>query len=80
MYESIPYTARHWKMLVHLFLVNRTFVWLANFPNSLLWCSEMCEAWSQKWMFNNDSRHAARNGELWLTRIKVQAQHLSKHW
>lgn len=48
--------------------------------NLLFWCSEMCEAWSQKRLLNNDSRHTTWNGELWLTWIKVQAQHLSEQW
>jgi hypothetical protein len=44
------------------------------------WCSEVCEAGSQKGLLNNDSRHTTWNGKFWLSWVKVQTQHLSKHW
>jgi hypothetical protein len=65
----------HFPQLVHLVLVTRIFRLY-----SLLRCSEMREARPHKRMFNNDSRHTAGDGELWLTGIKVQAQHLPKRW
>jgi hypothetical protein len=93
MHEGMSHVARHHKILSTFFWQPKIFVWLPHFPslplplkgcmtqvNLLLWCSEMCEAWSQKRLLNNDSRHATWNGELWLTRIKVQAQHLPEHW
>lgn len=39
----------------------------------------MCEAGSQKGLLNNDSRHTTWNGKFWLSWVKVQVHHLSKH-